>query len=43
MTSLSHTTPTPAEPVPFDFPRPRVWAWPIAVILGFPIGGYIAI
>jgi hypothetical protein len=22
--------------------RPRVWAWPLAVILGFPIGGYVA-
>jgi hypothetical protein len=24
------------------FSRPRVWAWPLAVILGFPIGGYVA-
>src|SRR4051794_9392251 len=22
--------------------RPRVWAWPLAALLGFPIGGYIA-
>lgn len=39
MTSVSHTTPT--VPVP-TLSRPRVWAWPLAIILGFPIGGYIA-
>lgn len=22
--------------------RPPVWAWPLAILLGFPIGGYIA-
>ena len=22
--------------------RPRVWAWPLAALLGFPIGGYVA-
>lgn len=39
MTSVSHTTPT--TPVP-TFSRPRVWPWPVAIILGFPIAGYIA-
>jgi hypothetical protein len=39
MTSLSHKTPTAPAPA---FNRPRVWAWPLAVILGFPIAGYIA-
>ena len=39
MASLSHTTPTAPAPT---ISRPRVWAWPLAVILGFPIGGYIA-
>ena len=39
MTSVSHTTPTAPAPT---FSRPRVWAWPLAIILGFPIGGYIA-
>jgi hypothetical protein len=37
MTSLSHRTPTAPT-----FSRPRVWAWPLAVLLGFPIGGLIA-
>jgi hypothetical protein len=22
--------------------RPRVWAWPLAALLGFPVGGYVA-
>src|SRR5687768_15651058 len=39
MTSVSNTTPT--APVP-TINRPRVWAWPLVIILGFPIGGYIA-
>ena len=39
MTSLLRTTST--VPVP-TFSRPRVWAWPVAILLGFPIGGYIA-
>jgi hypothetical protein len=39
MTSVSNTTPTAPAPT---ISRPRVWAWPIASILGFPIGGYIA-
>jgi hypothetical protein len=39
MTSPSNTTPTaPATTIS----RPRVWAWPLAIILGFPIAGYIA-
>ena len=40
MTSLSHTTTQPATAGTLD--RPRVWAWPLAALLGFPIGGYIA-
>ena len=39
MTSLSHMT--PAAPAP-AFGRPRVWAWPLAILLGFPVGGYVA-
>jgi hypothetical protein len=39
MTSVSNTTPTAPAPT---ISRPRVWAWPLAIILGFPIGGYIA-
>jgi hypothetical protein len=39
MTSLSHRTP----PAPASaFGRPRVWAWPLAILLGFPVGGYAA-
>jgi hypothetical protein len=39
MTSLSHRTPTPPAPA---LPRQRVWAWPLAILLGFPVGGYVA-
>ena len=39
MTSVSNTTPTAPAPT---ISRPGVWAWPLAIILGFPIGGYIA-
>jgi len=39
MTSL-HTTSQPATSATLN--RPRVWAWPLAALLGFPIGGYIA-
>jgi hypothetical protein len=39
MTSLSHTTP-PAAPATLN--RRRVWAWPLAALLGFPVGGLIA-
>ena len=39
MTSLSHRTHTdPAS----SFSRPRVWAWPLAILVGFPVGGLIA-
>jgi len=39
MTSL-HTISQPATSATLN--RPRVWAWPLAALLGFPIGGYIA-
>ena len=39
LTSLSHST---ARPASSATPRPRVWAWPLAALLGFPIGGYAA-
>jgi hypothetical protein len=39
MTSLSHKSPTAPA---LAFSRPRIWAWPLAIILGFPIAGYIA-
>jgi hypothetical protein len=36
MTSLTHTaSPTAGA-------RPRIWAWPLAALIGFPIGGEIA-
>jgi hypothetical protein len=38
MTSVSHMTPTSPAPA---FSRPRVWAWPLAILLSFPIGGYV--
>ena len=41
MTSMSHRT-TSAPVSPPTLRRPRVWAWPLAVLLGFPVGGYIA-
>jgi hypothetical protein len=40
MTSMSHRTSTPA--VQPTLRRPRVWAWPLAVLLGFPVCGLIA-
>ena len=40
MTSLARSTHTP--PVPSTFHRPRVWAWPLAIVLGFPVGGLVA-
>jgi hypothetical protein len=40
MTSLIHTT-SPAVGTA-TLSRPPVWAWPLAVILGFPIGGLVA-
>jgi hypothetical protein len=40
MTSVTHTSSQPATAGTFT--RPRVWAWPLAGLLGFPIGGLIA-
>jgi hypothetical protein len=40
MASLSHTS-SPAI-TPAAFGRPRAWAWPLAILVGFPIGGYVA-
>jgi len=40
MASMSHTTSPSATPLALG--RPRVWAWPLAALLGFPIGGWIA-
>jgi len=40
MTSLARSTQT--APVPSTFRRPRVWAWPLAIVLGFPVGGFVA-
>jgi hypothetical protein len=40
MTSVTHTSSPPATVGTLS--RPRVWAWPLAALLGFPIGGYIA-
>src|SRR5215211_7721037 len=39
MSSLSTTTPA-ATPVAVA--RPPIWAWALAALLGFPIGGYVA-
>jgi hypothetical protein len=36
MTTLSPATQAEA------LSRPRIWAWPLAALLGFPIGGLIA-
>jgi hypothetical protein len=38
MVTPSH--PTSPALTPLD--RPRVWAWPLAILIGFPIGGLIA-
>jgi hypothetical protein len=40
MASMSHTTSLAVTPLALG--RPRIWAWPLAALLGFPIGGYIA-
>jgi hypothetical protein len=40
MASVSHTT-SPAV-TPLSFGHARIWAWPLAALLGFPIGGYVA-
>jgi hypothetical protein len=40
MTAASHTTSPASTAGTLD--RPPVWAWPLAILLGFPIGGLIA-
>jgi hypothetical protein len=40
MASASHTASPPASPLALS--RPRLWAWPLATLIGFPIGGLIA-
>ena len=40
MTSLSHSTAPAVAPVALS--HPPIWAWPLAVLVGFPIGGLIA-
>jgi len=40
MTSVTHTSSLPATAGTLS--RPRVWAWPLAALMGFPIGGYAA-
>ncbi len=40
MTALSNTSSKPATAATVS--RPRVWVWPLAALLGFPIGGYAA-
>lgn len=39
---MAYLRTTPATRVPLSISRPRIWAWPLAVLLGFPVGGYIA-
>lgn len=38
MSSLTHSS----EATPATVSRPPVWAWPLACLLGFPIGGLVA-
>jgi hypothetical protein len=40
MTSVSHTTSPP--PTALTLGRRWMWAWPLAALLGFPVGGYVA-
>lgn len=40
MTSLLHSSPDAA--VSGTLSRPRIWAWVLASLLGFPIGGWVA-
>jgi hypothetical protein len=40
MASLSHTSSSAVTPATRG--RPRVWAWPVSILVGFPIGGLIA-
>ena len=42
MASMSYTTTSPPVTPLVALGRPRVWAWPLAALLGFPIGGYVA-
>jgi hypothetical protein len=37
MSAISHASPEPKTLSP-----PRVWAWPLATLLGFPLGGLVA-
>ena len=39
MPSISLRSPPASSPA---YSRPKVWAWPLAVLLGFPIGGLAA-
>ena len=38
MATISHTT----SHAPTALARPPVWAWPVASLVGFPVGGYVA-
>jgi hypothetical protein len=40
MSSLTHNATSAATPS--TLARPPVWAWPLASLLGFPIGGWVA-
>jgi hypothetical protein len=40
MSSITHSASAAAKPGTLT--RPPVWAWPLASLLGFPIGGWIA-
>ena len=40
MTSLPHPTAPAAAPARLS--SPPIWAWPVAALIGFPIGGLIA-
>src|SRR5687768_10656454 len=40
MTSVTHTS--SQSTTVGTLTRPRIWAWPLAALLGFPIGGYAA-
>src|SRR4051812_40970720 len=37
MASMPHTTSPAAAP-----DHPIIWAWPLAILVGFPIGGFVA-
>jgi hypothetical protein len=39
MSSMSHTTPVAVTSAPA---RPLVWAWPLAILVGYPLGGLLA-